>query len=452
MFQKAGSPRWFRPLLAVLAVAGFALPILLYWLVIGRAPGVSPTAAKRMLAAGSGNVVLVDIRAAEDYEAGHLDGAEGWPFAEIRALDSVKGVPTQFLGGRRLLLLCRSGITAAVAARHLRALGLTEVWKVDDGLQGWIAESAGGPGGVTAFCRLLTASGETRELPARESSRVEQWAAALSGFVVKPFYMLLSLVLIVWLWRSAAPDLAALRRSMAAFLVGEGFCAANYLFFRDQSHLAEFLHSYGMVLAFGFAAWAILEGLDRRLVGFSDPERRCAALPLCGPCVKHAEVSCGLKRVFILLIPCAIVLGLMPLTAEPEMVSYNTAIFGAPYNWSHATVYQLFEMRFCPLYGIALLAAALLVLLARGLRGVPAAKLLFAAGLGPVGFGLFRLFLFGPYRDNLVWFAFWEEITELIFIVGAAAVLWIFRARLFANPGESQVRGDESTGDACGAR
>ena len=58
-------------------------------------------------------------------------------------------------------------------------------------------------------------------------------------------------------------------------------------------------------------------------------------------------------------------------------------------------------------------------------------KALFAAGLGFFGFSMFRLVLFQVWRDNLTWFVFWEEATELIYIIGAGAGLWIFRARLF---------------------
>jgi hypothetical protein len=29
-----------------------------------------------------------------------------------------------------------------------------------------------------------------------------------------------------------------------------------------------------------------------------------------------------------------------------------------------------------------------------------------------------------------VWFTFWEEVTELIYVCGAAYVLWLFRASL----------------------
>jgi hypothetical protein len=91
----------------------------------------------------------------------------------------------------------------------------------------------------------------------------------------------------------------------------------------------------------------------------------------------------------------------------------------------------------CPLAGLALLTASLVVLLARGQRGIPLSKVLFAAGMGPLGFGLLRMLLLGAYHDNQAWFVFWEEITELLLVVGAAWILWIFRHGLYAEKGTS---------------
>ena len=55
----------------------------------------------------------------------------------------------------------------------------------------------------------------------------------------------------------------------------------------------------------------------------------------------------------------------------------------------------------------------------------------FAAGAGPLGFGMLRSTLTALYGANLVWFAFWEEATELMFIVGVCFILWVFRQSLF---------------------
>ena len=121
---------------------------------------------------------------------------------------------------------------------------------------------------------------------------------SLAAFAIKPLHMLGTLVLIVILWRGIAPDLAALRWALVLFFLGEAFCLLNYLVFSDRSQLFDYLHGCGMALAFGFTGFALLEGIDRRLVHFSDPEHPCAAQPLCRGCIKHTRVPCGLRRAF----------------------------------------------------------------------------------------------------------------------------------------------------------
>ncbi len=269
------------------------------------------------------------------------------------------------------------------------------------------------------------------DLPFRDSPASEQWAAVISGFVVKPVYTLLSLVLIIVLWRQTAPDLAALRWALAAFFIGENFCAANYLAYCDQSTGFEYLHSFGMVGCMGLTVFAFFEGLDRRLIKLSDPEAGCAALSLCHRCHKYAPAPCGLRRLFLLFIPVLALLALMPLTAATHAVAYRTRILGADYLYSHPVVYQLFEIRYCPVAAMGLFAVSFLLLRFKREEPVAWSKAFFAGGFGFLGFGFFRLVLFHAYRDNLVWFGFWEELTELMFIASVAAVLWIFRAGLF---------------------
>jgi hypothetical protein len=262
---------------------------------------------------------------------------------------------------------------------------------------------------------------------------LEQWLAVIVAFGVKPVYMLLSLGLIIWLWRFRAADLFALRWGMIFFLVGEAFCAINYLFCAKESHLIEFLHSYGMAVCFSFTVYALLEGMDYRLIKFSSPQERCAALSLCRACFKNADVPCGLKRLFMVITPALIVMTCMMLCSRIEVVVYNTIILGAVYQYSHPVIYQLFEVRYCPLLAVALLMASWLVLIFKRVNPVPPAKVLFAAGVGPMGFGFLRLILFSAYDKNLMWFTVWEEITELLFIVGTVLVLWFFKHGLIAS-------------------
>lgn len=286
-------------------------------------------------------------------------------------------------------------------------------------------------------------SGEVRELPFREASLLEQWAAVLTGFVVKPAYEILALVLAVVLWRQKAADLAALSWGFLFFFIGENFCAANYLLYGEQSLVFEYFHSYGMVVSFAFAAFAIFEGIDGRILKLSDPQGRCAALGLCQRCIKHADVPCGLRRVFLLVLPALMILCLAPLCAELLTASYNTEILGTCYNYSHAVPYQVFENRYCPAAALALFAASLAALAWKKREPVLWSKVLFAAATGALGFSLFRMVFFHAYRENLAWSGIWEELTELLFVVSAAVILWLFRRVLFvkgAGPAVESLR------------
>jgi hypothetical protein len=286
------------------------------------------------------------------------------------------------------------------------------------------------------------ASGAAEGPSFRQAPLHEQWVAVLSGFAVKPAYMLLALGLVARLWRTARPELKALRWGLLCFLAGEAACAVNYLAFNDTSYLWEYLHSLGMAACFGFVTWAALEGTDRWLIRYTDAAEKCAALPLCRACIKYAPAApCGLRRTFYVLIPAAMVLALVPLTAPLGTPSYNTRILGTFYNYSHAVAYQVFEIRYLPAVAIVLLGVSVGVLLLGRREPVLWSKVLFAAGMGALGFSLLRLVLLAPYRDNQVWFVFWEEATEMMFVAGAAAVLWIFRRGLFAGQRPSSRSG-----------
>lgn len=407
---------------------GVMAPVL-FRINFGGPVSITPAEVKERLVRHEAQNRLVDIRSKAKFQEKHIAGAIHWSYDAIEKTAAQADLPEP-LKGKRLYLICESGFLSVLAVGKLDALGVADAKSVEGGYQAWIS-SSGQPGG-DGLDRMVSAGEEGTMDHYRESPLYEQWAAVLTGFVVKPFYMLLSLVLIIVLWRSKARDLVLLRWALLFFLIGESFCAINYLVFNEGSYLSEYLHSFGMVLSFGFTFAAFFEGVDLRLVRFSDPEKKCAALGLCRECIKYAKVPCGLKRSFLVIIPAVLSLCFIPWTAVPEAVAYNTTILGTFYHYSHPVVYQLFEILYCPLAAMMLLVLSLLSLTFSKDASVFWGKMLFSLGAGFLSFGLFRLFLFGAFRDNLVWFAFWEEVTELVFMVGVAVILWIFRRSLFA--------------------
>ena len=282
-------------------------------------------------------------------------------------------------------------------------------------------------------------SAKCAALVTRQMSPAEQWLAVLCAFVVKPVYMLLSLVWIVWLWRRTEPDLTALRRGLIAFWLGENACTVNYLRFGGHSDFWEFLHNYGMVVGFAFIIWAVLEAVDSRIIKLSAPKERCAFLSLCKHCIKYESVPCKLQQVFKMLIPATIVVATMPFCADIKVVTYDASVLGSIENYALMVSSQWFENYYCPSLAIVFLCTAWGVLAFKKNDPVPLAKMLFASALGPLGFGFMRLFLSAAFSGNLLWYVVWEELTELLFIVAVGFVLWIFRYSLFGKPVPDEV-------------
>jgi hypothetical protein len=266
------------------------------------------------------------------------------------------------------------------------------------------------------------------------STAFEQLAAVSTAFVVKPVYTIVALIIAIILWKKTDLELKALKWAMLFFFAGENFCAVNYLFTENHdSDLLEYLHMLGMVLSFGFAAFALIQGIDRHTLRYSDEKRSCALAGFCRQCHKFEDVSCGLQSVIIFFgVACAVV-ALLPLSAQLHIVSYNTRIWGTAYTYKHPVVYQLVEFRYYPLLASALFLAAALTLWRKRENPLHPAKLLFGAASGVMGFSIFRFIVFQGFQTRLVWMDFWEEITELIYIAAVVVILWCFRRSFFGD-------------------
>lgn len=273
-------------------------------------------------------------------------------------------------------------------------------------------------------------AGGWEALPFQALSVIQQWQVMLYAFGIKPLYMVLTFLLIVWIWRQKAVDLTALRWGLIWFWVGETGCSIDYFFYARTSDFWEYAHGFGMAVGFSLIAYATLEGLDRRLIKFSPPGERCAAIGLCRACEKYADVRCGLKRLFKYMIPALMAVAFIPLTAPFQLNAFRTELLGSPYYYHHMVSSQWLELRACPVLALLFLGAAWLVLLFKRHEPVQTSKALMAAGTGPLGFGLMRMALAATFSNNWVWLNFWEEFTELLFILAVCIVLWTFRHRL----------------------
>ena len=181
------------------------------------------------------------------------------------------------------------------------------------------------------------------------------------------------------------------------FCIGEAWCAVNYLIFNHTSLLSEYLHSYGMVVAFGLAVFALIDGTDTYILRLSAWGQRCTALELCERCIKNEDVDCKFRKVLLLLIPAICWIAFIPLLVSPGTGSYNTLIFDTLYNYARLYVYQAFEIRYAPILALVLLSFAFFLLLRRPRQPISNdVRIFIAAGSGALIFA----FLQAPVKQN----------------------------------------------------
>jgi rhodanese-related sulfurtransferase len=418
-----------------LAILFGLLPLVLYWIVLGNVPTIDSAAALERLGNANSRVALIDVRPRPAYQERHIAGARSLPLTVILELDSAKDLPAD-LRNMTLLLVCDSGLLSAQATRHLSTQGV-KAYNIRGGMQDW--GRAWPQFKDMSSSRFELAGGVVQE-PFREMSRGEQAAAALALLWIKPAYMLLSAVVSLYLiLRTKTVDLRSLGWSLMVFLIGEVFCAVNYAFLKDNSYFAEYMHSYSMAIAFGLAAYALLEGLDQRLVHFSQADKHCALLPVCGQCAKYQPVRCRIHRIAQLMGVSLIFLAAIPLLAPFSYIAYNTQIGPIIHYYSRPIVHQWVEARFSP--ALAILLSGLALLIMQRIPHItlhPLARSFLCAAAGFLGFGMFRLMLGMVYTETLVWAIFWEELTELMFVATVMYLLWIFRRTVL--PGVELLR------------
>jgi len=117
--------------LLILAIAvGSGLMLMMPSLNRARAgAGVNATQAVQMI--NQRQAVVVDVRSADDYAAGHITHARSVPLAELE--QKAQALPKN----RPLVVVCEQGRHAAQAATKLKSQGFDEVVVLDGGLRAW---------------------------------------------------------------------------------------------------------------------------------------------------------------------------------------------------------------------------------------------------------------------------------------------------------------------------
>ena len=259
-----------------------------------------------------------------------------------------------------------------------------------------------------------------------QPSLFEQTILVITVFGVKPLYMLLALVLIKLLWRSRDRDLRLLLAALIGFEAGEIACALNYGWTAGTSDLLEFGHQAGMIAFSGLLPWSMFSMLDDRVLRYSAVDKTCAAYRFCGCCWKREDVGCGLHRLFLFGAPALALVALLPLPAPIPQVDLILPVFGTDVIYRYSPMEQWAVFRGYPMAAaIALLATFGLLL--RGQHGLAASQWTFFGGLGLMGFSMLRFFLLSAFDQMPIWADTFEELTELITVVGIAVLLWVFR-------------------------
>ena len=413
-----------KALMTVLILCGLLVPPVIFTMLFLQAPSISAENARDIIANGKVKSILIDVRSAREFEASHLEGAINIPLEEIQADDNLSW-QNHLKNREQIFLICNMGFLSARATEMFHKLGFLKAKNIEGGMDAWLAGGKRDP--ERAPVRVITLYGPGAGVPRLEFSLFEQALISFAAFGIKPLYGLISLGLILLLFKNRKTDAVALKWAMIAFFLGENACAVNFLLYDEQSLLMEYLHMYGMMVSFGFASYAFMVMLDTRVIGFTDKNEKCILLANCRQCFKYQPVSCNLRLMFLYLVPATAIIAGIPLSGDLGSYFYVGDVFGGDVLFGHFLYQQIIEYRICSLLSIVFLVIAGFYLFKFREKGLPVAKIYFAAALGPLFFGLMRFIMFEVYRGNPLWAEAWEEITEFIFIGFILWMVWWWR-------------------------
>jgi rhodanese-related sulfurtransferase len=102
-----------------------------------RLSGFAALSAMQAVRLMNQGALVLDLRAKEAYDAGHIGEARNIPAAELEAsADSLKK-----WRDRAVITYCDSGVSAASGVRTLTKLGFTKVFNLEGGLNAWIKDN-----------------------------------------------------------------------------------------------------------------------------------------------------------------------------------------------------------------------------------------------------------------------------------------------------------------------
>ena len=100
---------------------------------------VSPSEAAEIIGEGRPDLVVLDLRTPEEFNAGHLPGAVNLDFSDPAFAAGLAALDRQ----APYVLYCWTGMMSADVREMMRDLGFVEVYEIEGGIVAWV--EAGGP-------------------------------------------------------------------------------------------------------------------------------------------------------------------------------------------------------------------------------------------------------------------------------------------------------------------
>jgi phage shock protein E len=111
----------------------FYLALLSFFSSLTLAADIETITPQRLLSAPPAEVLILDVRSAEEYQDGHVPGAINIPHDEITArIQSL--MPNQ---DKPIVIYCRSGRRADLASSVLSSAGFTQLLQLQGHMNGW---------------------------------------------------------------------------------------------------------------------------------------------------------------------------------------------------------------------------------------------------------------------------------------------------------------------------
>jgi len=364
--------------------------------------------------------IIIDVRTESAYLANHI------PAAVYLSMASLDGYAAQDQISRenRIVIVCARGRDSQIAAATFMAYGYRNVYSLVGGMQRWhkLGYPLQAESGTAMDKQLLPP-------PVVKISVLSQLAVTVAAFVVKPAYVIMSMLIFLILWPKKSSDLVLMRHAMLVFFIGENACTLNYLVASNKSVWLEFWHGLGMVGMFFLLFWGLVRFFDERVLHYNAPDKTCVLQRFCRHCWKKEPVVCGLHRLALWLLPALALVALMPLTMPLRPFKIIMPVFLSDVVWLKDFWNLFIEFRLYPILG-ALGFMISLLYLRRGRSGLVKAQLPFFLALGFTSYSFFRFGLLLTFNENQGWADWWEESTEFIMIAMILLFLAVFKNQL----------------------